>query len=237
MKKKPGIFREPKLIFKNKKIRMILFFTFNGLSIVLLPTLAILINYPYGYLCWILVICFAVLFNLKAYHIHTEQYPLNNYSQYQFNPIKDKLRKVDDVYVIEIIKISKSDYVICLEEKKLYFDMKGCIFPLTIIRAYLIRQFIIPYINKYKLVSDLMGKNINISKMFHYYRNVVLYYKNGRRKKKSFIIKSYKTKMSSLEKSINGYGYTFWYITYHGGSKYHRTVSEKQFVSIKSDYK
>lgn len=117
MKKKPGIFREPKLIFKNKKIRMILFFTFNGLSIVLLPTLAILINYPYGYLCWILVICFAVLFNLKAYHIHTEQYPLNNYSQYQFNPIKDKLRKVDDVYVIEIIKISKSDYLICLEEK------------------------------------------------------------------------------------------------------------------------
>ena len=44
--------------------------------------------------------------------------------------------------------------------------MKGCIFPLTIINAYLIRQFIMKYINKYKIVTDTMGKNINISKLF-----------------------------------------------------------------------
>ena len=32
--------------------------------------------------------------------------------------------------------------------------MKGCIFPLTIINAYLIRQFIMKYINKYKIVTE-----------------------------------------------------------------------------------
>lgn len=50
--------------------------------------------------------------------------------------------------------------------------MKGCIFPLTIINAYLGRQFIIEYINKYKLISDTMGKNVNILKLFSNYINI-----------------------------------------------------------------
>ena len=56
--------------------------------------------------------------------------------------------------------------------------MKGCIFPLTIINAYLIRQFIMKYINKYKIVTDTMGKNINISKLFKNYMNIQIIFKN-----------------------------------------------------------
>ena len=56
--------------------------------------------------------------------------------------------------------------------------MKGYIFPLTIINAYLIRQFIMKYINKYKIVTDTMGKNINISKLFKNYMNIQIIFKN-----------------------------------------------------------
>lgn len=56
--------------------------------------------------------------------------------------------------------------------------MKGCIFPLTIINAYLGRQFIIAYINKYKLVTDTMGKNLNVLKLFKKYLNIQIIFKN-----------------------------------------------------------
>ena len=34
------------------------------------------------------------------------------------------------------------------------------------------------YINKYKIVTDTMGKNINISKLFKNYMNIQIIFKN-----------------------------------------------------------
>lgn len=235
MKKKvPFVLREPNLVPKNLKIRLFLFLLVNGILLALFPILAIFINFPYGYLCWILIVCIAILFNIKAYHIHTERYPLNDYLEYQFNPLKDEIKKIDGEFVIDVLKISNNVYKILLKNKVLYFDLKGCICPLTVIRAYLIRQFTIRYINQYKLVSDTMGKNINIFKLFKECENVILYYKKESKDKKFYIIKSYRTKMNSFIKSINGYGYVFWYVSYHGMNKYYMKVSENDFVDRKN---
>ena len=69
-----------------------------------MPILAICINYPYGFLCWILVLSFVALFNMKAFHVHTERYPLNKYSEYKFNPLVDVLNENDKDFIIEIKK-------------------------------------------------------------------------------------------------------------------------------------
>ena len=108
----------------------------NLIFISLLPILAIYINYPYGYICWILDLSFAFLFNMKSFHIHAERYPLNNYSEYKFKPLVDVLNENDKDFIIEIEK-KVNIYEVRLKEKTLIFDLKGCIFPLTIINAYL----------------------------------------------------------------------------------------------------
>ncbi len=212
-----------------------MFVIINLVLISLLPILAICINYPYGYICWILVLSFAALFNIKAFHVHTERYPLNNYSEYEFNPFADKLTEIDKSFIIEIEK-KLNIYEVKLKEKTLIFDMKGCIFPLTIINAYLIRQFIMKYINKYKLITYTMGKNINISKLFSNYMNIQIIFKNKNKIKKYFLIKNGKTKMNSLMKSINGYGYITWYVTYQQIDKYYVKMTEKAFVERKKNY-
>ena len=138
-----------------------MFVIINLILISLLPILAICINYPYGYICWILVLSFAALFNIKAFHVHTERYPLNNYSEYEFNPFADKLTEIDKSFIIEIEK-KLNIYEVKLKEKTLIFDMKGCIFPLTIINLlptsgirHSVRR---PMPNSLKSISTVMKK-------------------------------------------------------------------------------
>lgn len=235
-KKIPWYFRDPNFVPRNKMIRIIMFIVFNLIFIALLPILAININYPYGYLCWILVILFATLFNMKAFHIHAERYPLNNYDEYKFNPLKDALIEKGEIFVIEIKKIA-SIFEVKLKDKTLVFNMKGCLFPITIIKAYLGRQFIMECINKYKLISDTMEKNISIFKRFRNYINIQIIYNNGHKIKKWNLIKNSKTKMNYFMKSINGYGYITWYSAPHKTCRYFVKVEEETFVEKKLYYK
>lgn len=234
-RKKTWLLKDPNFVPRSKKIRISMFSIINSILISLLPILAININYPYGYLCWILVLSFTALFNMKAFHVHVERYPLNKYSEYKFNPLVDVLNGKDKDFIIEIERKSNI-FEVRLKEKNLIFDMKGCIFPITIIKAYLGRQFIIECINKYKLVSDTMGKNINVSKLFINYMNIQIVYKNKNKIKKCFLIKAGKTKMNCLMKSINGYGYITWYVTYHKMDKYFVKITEQEFVERKNYY-
>ena len=234
-KKESWLLKDPNFVPKNKKIRITRFIIINLILICLLPILAIYINYPYGYLCWVLVFSFSILFNIKAFHVHAERYPLNNYSEYIFNPLSDLLTEMDKNFIIEIER-KFNIYEVRLKEKTLIFDMKGCIFPLTIINAYLGRQFIIKIINKYKLITDTMGKNICISNLFSNYKNIQIIFKNKNKIKKYFLIKDYKTKMNCLMKSINGYGYVTWYVSYHRIAKYFVKITEQEFVERKAYY-
>lgn len=103
-RKESWLLKDPCFVLKSKKIRIAMFIIINLILISLLPILAICINYPYGYICWILVLSFAALFNIKAFHVHTERYPLNNYSEYEFNPFADKLTEIDKSFIIETEK-------------------------------------------------------------------------------------------------------------------------------------
>lgn len=235
-RKESWLLKDPNFVPKSKRIRIAMFIIINLILISLLPILAICINYPYGYLCWILVLSFVALFNMKAFHIHAERYPLNNYDEYKFNPLKDALIEKGEIFVIEIKKIA-SIFEVKLKDKTLVFNMKGCLFPITIINAYLGRQFIMECINKYKLISDTMGKNIDISKRFRNYINIQIIYNNGRKIKKCDLIKNSKTKMNYLMKSINGYGYITWYSTPHKTYRYFVKVEEQTFVEKKLYYK
>lgn len=234
-RKESWLLKDPNFVPRSKKIRIIIFIITNLILISLLPILAIWINYPYGYLCWILVFSFLALFYITAFYVHTQRYPLNDYLDYKFNPLKDELIERNNNFIIEIER-KANIYEVRLKEKELIFDMKGCIFPLTIINAYLGRQFIIKYINKYKLISDTMGKNVNISKLFKKYMNVQIIFKNKDKIKKYFLIKKGKTKMNYLMKSINGHGYITWYITYHKINKYFVRINEQEFVERKIYY-
>lgn len=234
-RKESWLLKELNFVPKRKLIRVVIFIIFNSVLISLLPLLAIYINYPYGYLCWILVFSFMILFNMKAFHVHADRYPLNKYSEYKFNPLIDVLIESDGYFIIEIER-RKSIFEVKLKNKSLIFDMKGCVFPLTIIKAYLGRQFIIKYINKFKLISDTMGKNINVSKLYTCYSNIQIIYKKNRKIKKYALIKNGKTKMNCLMKSINGYGYTTWYVAHHKIDKYFVKISEQEFVERKSLY-
>lgn len=233
MNKKTWLLRDPDFIPKNKNVRLLLFCIINILFVVLYPTLAIFVIYPYGFLCWILVGSFMFLFNNKAFHIHVERYPLNDYEEYRFNVLKDQIKSNNQIFYIYLYKESKGKYLAKLEDKKLVFDMKGCICPLTVIRAYFVRQFSIAYINKYRMNSDYMGKNIYISKLFKEMKNVYLQFEKKGKIKMMSLIKSYKTRMNMIEKSINGYGYVFWYSSYHGTNRYYVKISEKDFAERK----
>lgn len=234
-RKESWLLKDPNFVPKSKKIRIAMFIIINLILISLLPILAICINYPYGFLCWIPVLSIVALFNMKAFHVHTERYPLNKYSEYKFNPLVDVLNENDKDFIIEIEK-KVNIYEVRLKEKTLIFDMKGCMFPLTIINAYLGRQFIIEYINKYKLVTDTMGKNLNVLKLFTNYMNIQIIFKNKNKIKKYFFIKDGKTKMNCLMKSINGYGYITWYVTHNKMDKYFVKITEQEFVERKMYY-
>lgn len=222
-------------ITRSKKIRIVMFIIINLISISLLPILAICINYPYGYICWTGVLSISALFNIKSYHVHAERYPLNDYAEYRFNPLKDDLIEIDKNFII-VIERKSNIYEVKLKEKNLIFDMKGCLFPLTIINAYLGRQFIAKCINKYKLISETMGKNINVLKLFKNYMNVQIIFNDKNKTKKYFLIKNGKTKMNSFMKSINGYGYITLYFRYCQIDKCYRKISEQDFVKRKMYY-
>lgn len=78
-----------------------------------------------------------------------------------------------------------------------------------------------------------MAKNINISKLFKKIKNVYLQYEKHGKIKKKTLIKSYKTRMNIFEKSINNYGYVFWYSKYHGVNRYYVYIREEDFVERK----
>lgn len=234
-RKESWLLKDPNFVPKNKNVRVVLYLIINLILVSLLPILVIVINFPYGYLCWILVFCFLILFNIQAFYIHVERFPLNDYNEYKINLKQDNFMFDGENYYVEVKK-NGSLYEINLLDKILIFDMKGCLFPITVIKAYLGRIFIIEYINKFKLYSDWMAKNINISKVFKNYSNIkFIYNKNGKTIERH-LIKCGKTQMNILMKSINGHGFVSW----HSGNapsrsvRYHFKISEQIFVEQKN---
>ena len=237
-RKESWLLKDPNFVPKNKKVRVVLYLIINLILISLLPILAIVINFPYGYLCWILVFCFLILFNIQAFYIHVERFPLNDYNEYKVNLKQEQFLFDGENYYVELKK-NDSLYEINFENKSIMFDMNGCLFPITVIKAYLGRLFIIKYINKYKLYSDWMAKNIDIKKLFKNYSDIKFIYNKNGKIKESYLIKCGKTQMNILMKAINGHGFISW----HSGSapsrsiRYYVKISEQMFVEQKSKNK
>jgi len=123
-RKESWLLKDPNFVPKSKKIRIAMFIIINLVLISLLPILAICINYPYGFLCWILVLSFVALFNMKAFHVHTERYPLNKYSEYKFNPLVDVLNENDKDFIIDIER-KLNIYEVRLKEKCIIIKNKN----------------------------------------------------------------------------------------------------------------
>lgn len=225
------ILEDLKLVPKRKKIRISIFITFNIIFILLFSIFLIFVKYPYNYAGCILIVGILLLFDMKSFHTHVERYPLNNYEEYKFNPKKDLINKIDGDYVITIEQKSNI-YFANLKDRTLVFDMKGCILPLTVIKAYLGRQFIREYINKNKLISDSMNKNLKINSLFKEYNNLKILFKN----KEKYLIKNGKTKLNIIMKEINGYGYITWRVAPRRINKYFVKINEQEFVERKEYY-
>ena len=85
------------------------------------------------------------------------------------------------------------------------------------------------------IITEFRDKATNISiypLSFEEYYVYLQYEKHGKIKEKT-LIKSYKTRMNILEKSINGYGYVFWYSKYHGVNRYYVKICKEDFVERK----
>ena len=228
--------RDPEevLVPKSKKVRVMIFIIVHSILICLLPITAIFIPYPYGYICWFgFIIPIGMAFNIKAFHIHVEQYPSNNYADYKFVPKTDLLMQDGDSFVIEIER-NAHIYTAYLKDKTLTFDMKGCLFPLTVIRAYFGRQFLMKCINKQKLIRTAMAKNLNIGKVFPQYQNIKIIFKHKNKTRCFYLVKNHRTKMNLLMKEINGHLYL---PSYGGRFRHYRLVyvkvAEQHFVDSK----
>lgn len=227
------LLRDLNFIPKNIRIRVLLFIIINLILVGSLPILAITIRFPYGYLSWLVVISFLILFNIQAFYVHVERFPLNDFSDYKIDLKNDDLVSDNFDYIIRVSNEGHI-YEACLINRVLIFDMKGCFFPFIIIKAYLIRQFIIGYINKYKLNSDYMGRNLDITNLYSNYKNVKVVFHKRNRVIEEYIIKNGKTQMNAFIKSINGHGFVPWHSgNAHGTSRYHFKISEEIFVKQK----
>lgn len=228
--------RDPEevLVPKSKKVRVMIFIIVHSILICLLPITAIFIPYPYGYICWFgFIIPIGMAFNIKAFHIHVEQYPSNSYADYKFVPKTDLLMQDGDSFIIEIER-NDHIYTAYLKDKTLTFDMKGCLFPLTVIRAYFGRQFLMKCINKQKLIRTATGKNLNIRTIFAQYQNIKMIFKHKNKTRCFYLVKNYITKMNFLMKSINSHLYL---PTYGGRFHAYRSTyvkaTEQDFVDAK----
>jgi len=226
----PWCLRDPYFVPKSKTVRVILFVIVNSILLILFPIMAIFINFPYGYLCWLFLFCFIFFFNRRAFFIHIQRYPLNCYNEYKFNVLKDKLLIKNSKLVLELRKENNSQYIVYIQDKQLKFDMKGCLFPITIIRCFLIRQYLMFHINKNNLISDYMAKNVNLMSSFPNHKDILLEYHNGNKIKNYDIIKLFVTKQCLIDKVINGNGFITW-----GRCKkrYFVKVSEDMFIDMK----
>lgn len=176
-----------------------IFVSINAILILLIPIYIVFINFPYGFIPSFCNIVILFIFDYKIWSIYISKFPLNDLKEYSFNPRKDFLiEKEKDNYYIELYREGNIYYCKINDGKKLLFNMKGCMSPISYIKAYLIRQFYFVIINNNKLKTSVVAKNIYIYPEFEYF-NIILKYQN----KNIYLVKKYKTKSSLLMKEIN----------------------------------
>ncbi len=230
-KRNNGSLGPSNMMLRNKTTRIILFYVVNAILIISIILSIIFINFPYNTMAWILPGCILGLIDIQAFYIHVERYPLNDYSEYKIVLNEDELEEKNGYYVIRVTKKGYMYYA-SLKDKELVFNMKGCWFPRTVIKAYLGRQFIMMTINERELVSDYMQKNARISKKCDKYANVkIIFIKEKGKLSESYLIKSKKAKMSILMRAINGHNLIVW--GYGNVDRYYVEVDESIFVSRK----
>ena len=114
--KKIKLLKDPNFIPKNKNVRICIFIIFTLTCIISVFVLPIYVNYPYVYFCWFNVFLVAFLFYDQAFYVHAERYPLNDYLEYAFYPLKDALIKDKNELLIKIER-HKGFFEAQLEEK------------------------------------------------------------------------------------------------------------------------
>ena len=163
--------------------------------------LAIKINYPYGYILFILPLSIVILIDTLAFSYHVRKYPLNKREEYAF-----KVRKADiadfenNIFVIKFKK-EKNLYISTSGSKTLKFDMTNCILPKTVIRAYFIKKFNLIMYNRLKKPISKLGSSAKMPKCFKY-PNLVIEFRYDNKIKKYYLIKDFKTKPNQLISEI-----------------------------------
>jgi len=132
------------------------------------------------------------------------QFPLNDYEEYKIE--LDYLSQYDSIYVEKNEKV----FYCHVGDTKLVFDMTGCICPITIIRAYFIRQFLFEYSRVNKIPPEYLIWN---HKVYNLPYNLILYYK----RKKYYLIRNGKTCQKLYVRKLNAYIFKPYLPSINGG--------------------
>ena len=173
---------------KNIKIIVII----NIISVTLLVLIPLFVSLPlcFGIDLYIFIIdAITSEFLFKKYIL---QFPLNDYQEYKIE--LDYLSQYDSIYVEKNEKV----FYCHVGDTKLVFDMTGCISPITVIRAYFIRQFLFEYSRVNKIPPEYLIWN---HKVYNLPYNLILYYK----RKKYYLIRNGKTRQKIYARQINSY--------------------------------
>ena len=74
--------------------------------------------------------------------LHLKKYPINDYSEYRFSTHANKItNKAESAYIIEVAMENEIMTVVS-GTQKLVFDVRGCVFPRQLVRAYFLRNII-----------------------------------------------------------------------------------------------
>lgn len=172
-------------------MKKIFYFTI-GLNLIAFVVI-ILLNLNF-YLFLINIFLFVVIF-LIGYFLLVEiieSYPLNDYCEYEWNPLnstivsQDQKRFVIDFYVNESLWETKH------EKENIRFDMKGFVFPKTYICAYFIRNLNYIIMNK----KHMFFKKLPLSNCllpFDKYENLFLRFHIKNKVILKKVVKNYKT--------------------------------------------
>lgn len=183
---------------RNHKRKLLIIILLSLISIISETLLLINKQLP----AFIIILIVTVLINFILFYDFfcdfTMLYPLNNRSEYFFNPEKNELGLVQEKYYkLTFVEKEKGVWELENNSKKMKFNMKGYLFQKKYICSYFIRNINFVIINKNKYPLPKLFKSLEL-KSFNKYHNFELNFKYKNKSKVIKIVENSKTKVGFL---------------------------------------
>ncbi|MBO4623189.1 MAG: hypothetical protein J5691_04800 [Bacilli bacterium] len=214
--------------------RIILLF-FNTSNIIIITVFLFYISYGYIYVLGFFLPIMMIV-DIIAYQNHIRKYPLNSIREYSFDVKKDNFadyNAADNTYVV-CIQNDMRVYNVISGEKSMTFNMKGCFFPISFLRAFFVRNIHFEIINRMKMPIRRISSSLRVHRNFKY-QNLKIVIMSKKKKKEYWIVKNGRTVVNIIIADIIGNPFQeliFTNTIHHKYNEYIR-VSENYYSKFK----